>query len=96
MPISWRLTSRASRFCLKNRGGLANNEPGNDRDGERLREEALQAASPRYDEAIARTEFLNAKKGDDVLQFLIMRDCFADLFSNKVMLVTDNCWIEQN
>jgi hypothetical protein len=49
-------------------------------DGEGLREEAQQPASPRHNEAIAGAQFLNPEKRDDVLQFLVMRDRLAYLF----------------
>ena len=55
----------------------------------------MQTSRSRDDEAIARAQFLDAKKRDDVLQFLVMRDRLAHLFGNAIMLVTDNLCIEQ-
>src|ERR1700726_1448118 len=60
------------------------------RDREGLREESLQPASPRRNEAIASAQFLNPKKRDDVLQFLVMRDRLAYLLGNAVVLLTDD------
>src|SRR5271167_4018920 len=66
------------------------------RDREGLREEALQPASPHDNEPIADAEFLNSKKGDDVLQFLVVRNRLPYLLRNAVMLLADDGRIKQN
>src|SRR5271157_5514717 len=54
------------------------------RNREGLREEALQSASPHDNEAIAGAQFLNSKKGDDVLQLFVVRNRLAYLLGSPV------------
>jgi hypothetical protein len=55
-----------------------------------LRKEALQPPGPRHDQAVARAQLLDAEKGDDVLQLLVMRNRLANLFGNAVVFLAES------